>query len=123
TNSLSALSRWKIADNLLRSLAPMALLLLFLIGWYLLPNPGLWTLALLGIILVPPLLSTTVDALRKPREIFLRQHFTAVIAAAGRQLGQAIFRLSCLPHEDTFNLTAILRSLWRLWFAPRLLLE
>src|SRR5262249_21694683 len=50
-NPISALSRWKILDNLRRSLTPTALLLLFLLGWTVLPNPWLWTLAALGIIL------------------------------------------------------------------------
>jgi len=122
-NPLSALSRWKIADNLLRSLAPVALLLLLLIGWVLLPAPGLWTLAVLGIIVVPPILATLVDALRKPRAIFLAEHLAAVFANARRHFLQALFRISTLPHEACFSLTAILRSLWRLWFAPGLLLE
>ena len=121
-NPLSALSRWKIADNLLRSLAPVALLLLLLIGW-LLPTPVYWTLALLGIIVLPTLLATLIDALRKPREVFFRQHVATVAAVACRNLAQVLFRISCLPHEAVYSLAAILRSCWRLCFAPRLLLE
>lgn len=123
TNPLPALSRWKIADNLLRSLAPLALLLLFLGGWILLPAPALWTLALLGIMLFPPLLATLFDVLRKPAEVFVGQHVVAVSETAGRHLLQALFRLGCLPHEACFSTSAILRSLWRLWFAPGRLLE
>jgi len=122
-NPLAALSRWKIADNLLRSLAPIALLLLLLVGWTLFREPLLWTLAALGIIVLPPLLATLFDALRKPGEVFLGQHLAEVSARAGRHFMQTLFRISCLPHEATFSLTAILRSLWRLWFAPGRLLE
>ena len=39
-NPLSALSRWKIFDNLRRSLVPAALTLLLLLGWTILPRPG-----------------------------------------------------------------------------------
>jgi len=122
-NPLSALSRWKIADNLLRSLAPVTLLLLLLTGWALVPAPELWTLAVLGILVLPPLLAAMVDALRKPREIFWAEHLTAVFANARHHFLQALFRISCLPHEACFSLAAILRSLWRLWCAPGLLLE
>src|SRR5215204_4116687 len=44
-NKLSALSRWKIFDNLRRSLMPLALTLLLLMGWILLPFPWFWTAA------------------------------------------------------------------------------
>jgi cyclic beta-1,2-glucan synthetase len=121
-NPLSALSRWKIADNLLRSLAPSALLLLLLTGW-LMATPWYWTLGLLGIIVLPPLLATLIDALRKPNEVFLSQHLATVASSACRNLAQVLFRISCLPHEAVYSLAAILRSCWRLCFAPRLLLE
>lgn len=121
-NPISALSRWKIGDNLLRSLAPVALLLLLIGGWFL-AAPLCWTLVLLGIIILPPLLATLVDSLRKPREVFLMQHLAAVAGAACRNLAQVLFRISCLPHEAVYSLAAILRSVWRLFFAPGRLLE
>lgn len=123
SNPLSVLSRWKIADNLLRSLAPAATLLLLLIGWTLVSAPLLWTLAVLCIIALPPILATLLDLLRKPEEVFWRGHLIALGNTAGRHLVQVLFRISCLPHEASFSLTAILRSLWRLWFAPARLLE
>src|SRR5690606_13620891 len=42
-NPLSMLSRWKILDNLRRSLISPALLLLLLMGWLILPSPWLWS--------------------------------------------------------------------------------
>ncbi len=44
-NPLSGVSRWKIFDNLRRSLVPAALTLLLLLGWAVLSPPWLWTLA------------------------------------------------------------------------------
>ncbi|MFP3570423.1 hypothetical protein, partial [Paraburkholderia sp. SIMBA_030] len=46
-SGLSALSRWKIVDNLRRSLEPAALLSALLWGWLASASPLLWTLALL----------------------------------------------------------------------------
>ena len=52
-NPLSGLSRWKILDNLRRSLVPAALMLLLLMGWTVLPSGWLWTAVVLGIMLIP----------------------------------------------------------------------
>ena len=56
-NPLSMLSRWKIFDNLRRSLTPAALTLLLLLGWTVLPSAWFWTLSVMGIILLPSLIS------------------------------------------------------------------
>jgi hypothetical protein len=56
-NPLTGLSRWKIFDNLRRSLVPFALVSLLLLGWLLFPvNAGAWGLLILAIIVVPSLL-------------------------------------------------------------------
>ena len=62
---LSAISRWKILDNLRRSLVTPALLLWFLFGWLVLPiSPGVWTIA--GIlVLATPVLTGIWTALRR----------------------------------------------------------
>ena len=60
------LSRWKIADNLRRSLAPAALLSLFLLGWCSDLDSGLWTLALLVLALSPALLHGLLALPHKP---------------------------------------------------------
>ncbi|MFN2355534.1 MAG: cyclic beta 1-2 glucan synthetase, partial [Desulfopila sp.] len=57
-NPLSMLSRWKILDNLRRSLMAAALLLLLLLGWTMLASPWFWTLAVIGMIVIPSLLAS-----------------------------------------------------------------
>ena len=53
-NTLSAIDRWKIADNLRRSLTSPSLLLLFVLGWTCLPGrAALWTALALGLLLAP----------------------------------------------------------------------
>ncbi|TQC98227.1 cyclic beta 1-2 glucan synthetase [Moraxellaceae bacterium AER2_44_116] len=122
-NPLSTLSRWKILDNLRRSLVSAAMMLLLLTGWCLLPQAGWWTLALVGVFLLPPTFMTIYELLRKPHDIVLAQHLTTVMTTAGRHLAQAGFRLACLPHEALFSLEAILRSLWRMIVTHQGLLE
>ena len=73
-NPLSLLSRWKIFDNLRRSLVPAAQLALLLLAWIGLAPAGLWTLLVLATIAIPPLLSVLMD-LRKPEDLPLRLHW------------------------------------------------
>jgi cyclic beta-1,2-glucan synthetase len=120
-NPLSGLSRWKIFDNLRRSLVPSALTLLLLLGWTVLSPLWLWTLAVIGTILIPPWMASTLDLFQKPGDVLLRQHLAAAARSAGRQSAQAAFTLACLPYEAFFNLDAILRSAWRLVTRKRLL--
>ncbi|GGY69182.1 cyclic beta 1-2 glucan synthetase [Cellvibrio zantedeschiae] len=122
-NPLSALSRWKIMDNLVRSLAPIALLLLLLLGWCIAGDVWFWTLTVTGIILIPTLLFAVVDTLIKPEEVSLQEHLAAVVKSAARNVAQAAFRLGCLPHEALYSLAAILCSMGRVLFTRRLLLE
>ena len=88
-NPLSMLSRWKIFDNLRRSLVPAALTLLLLLGWTVLPSAWFWTLSVIGIILIPSLISLVLDVLQKPGDVTLGQHLAATVRSAGRHFAQA----------------------------------
>ena len=122
-NPLSWLSRWKIFDNLRRSLVPAALILLLLLGWTVLSPSWLWTLAVIGIILVPAGMAFFLEVFRKPDDVRMGQHLAGTVRAAGRRCVQAVFDLTCLPYEAYFSLDAILRTVWRLWVSHKRLLQ
>ncbi len=122
-NPLSALSRWKIFDNLRRSLVPPALAALLLLGWTVLLQPALWTVACLAVLYAPPLIGFFVQLLRKPDELDYRQHVAATAPSAVSHVSQATLALATLPYEAFFNVGAILRTQWRLWISRRRLLE
>jgi cyclic beta-1,2-glucan synthetase len=122
-NPLSALSHWKIADNLRRSLVPVALLLLLLAAWIVLPSALAWTLVAVGILLVPPVLGSLLQLFRKPRDAAVRQHLAAAVRSAGTQWAQAGLALACLPHEAFASADAILRTTWRTLVSHRRRLE
>ena len=82
-NPLSGLSRWKIFDNLRRSLVPPALTSLLLLGWIALDRSWFWTLTVLGILVVPSVVATFLDLLRKAPEVLLLQHLVAAMRTAG----------------------------------------
>ena len=122
-NPLSGLSRWKIFDNLRRSLVPSALTLLMLLGWTALSPAWLWTLAVIGTFLIPPWVASLLDLFKKPDEMLLSQHLAATVRSAGRSVAQAAFTLACLPYEAFFSLDAIVRTAWRMWVTHKRLLE
>jgi cellobiose phosphorylase len=122
-NPLSALSRWKLFDNLRRSLVPAALTLLLLVGWTAFAAAGPWTLAVLSVLLIPPLLATLPDLLRKPDDLRPGRHLAAAAHAAGQRFIQVGFAVATLPHEACYSLDAILRTLWRLAVTQQRLLE
>ena len=122
-NPLSALSRWKLFDNLRRSLAPAALVLLLVFGWSITEAAWVWTLSVIAVLLLPPLLATLIDLARKPQEVTWRQHVDAVSRSAVRRGAQVAFELACLPHEVWFSLDAVARSAWRMIVSRRRLLE
>lgn len=113
-NPLSALSRWKIFDNLRRSLVSPALLALLLIGWLAMPRVGWWTIAVLAIVLIPPLLTSLMDVSSKPRDMLLDQHMRVAMRATGQRFLQILVSLAWLPHEALYSLDAIVRTLWRM---------
>jgi cellobiose phosphorylase len=121
-NPLGALSRWKILDNLRRSLVPPAWLGVLLFAWWRLAVAE-WTLALLALPLLPPLLGLAHELLAKPKELRLLPHLRAAAASAGRALARVALMLAWLPHEAAFSLRAIARTLWRLLLTRRGLLE
>ncbi|HEU0231344.1 MAG TPA: glucoamylase family protein, partial [Burkholderiaceae bacterium] len=122
-NPLSALSRWKILDNLRRSLVSSALLALVLLGWSLLPAPWLWTGAALAVLFLPAILASLLDLARKPGQIRLAQHLPLALRATRQRLAQAFLTLAFLPYDAALSLDAIYRSLWRLTVSHRHLLQ
>ncbi|HEY2345793.1 MAG TPA: glucoamylase family protein [Xanthomonadaceae bacterium] len=122
-NPLSALSRWKIFDNLRRSLVSSALLGLFTAGWLMLDNAAWWTLSLLAVLLFVPLTTLAVDALRTPDELPLRSHLAGLLRSASRQGARIVLQLAFLPHDAQLSLDAIARTLWRMAVSRRHLLQ
>lgn len=122
-NPLSPLSRWKILDNLRRSLLPPALLILLVLGWLTVDAVAEWTAAVLIIVFTLPLLSSLLDIVQKPRDVLLEQHLLAALRASTQHFVRAGLALVWLPHETLYNLDAIMRTLWRMFVSRRRLLQ
>ena len=123
-NPLSGLSQWKIFDNLRRSLVPAALVLLLLGNWILLPQlRGLGPLLVLTIMILPGLLSALAEAMGKPGEWPLWLHLKSTAGSFARQFAQIALTLVFLPYDAYVSLDAIIRTLARLMFTHKKLLE
>jgi cyclic beta-1,2-glucan synthetase len=122
-NALTALSRWKILDNLRRSLVPTSMLALLIVGWLLMAPALSWMLAVLAMVLIPPLLSALLDLVQKAPEVQLDQHLRAAVRSGGQHFVRMALALAWLPHEVLYSLDAIVRTLWRITLSRRNLLQ
>ena len=122
-NPISGLSRWKIIDNLRRSLVTPAQIFLLFLAWLILLQPEFWTYIVIGAVLVLPVLASIRTILNKSAEIPLDQHLRSAGRSIARHLAQAVLSLTFLPYEAFFSLDAIVRSAGRMHFTHKLLLE
>jgi cellobiose phosphorylase len=122
-NRLDVMARWKILDNLRRSLEPLALLLMLAWGWFASSEPVAWTLAVVGLLVMQPLLRTLTDVLQPPLNVPYRQYLAALMRGLAQDLAQVGATIAWLPFEMYYSAGAISRSLWRIGFSRRLLLQ
>jgi hypothetical protein len=123
TNPISTISRWKILDNLRRSLIEPVTFLLFVFGWFFLPGGAqYWTVTVLLLMLLPGLVQLGFNvsrALFRKSFAAAREGMSTFMAALGMTLMNLIF----LPHHMLLSLDAIVRSLNRTLFSGRNLLD
>jgi len=122
-NPISALSRWKIVDNIRRSLVPIALTVLLLFAWLVLPSSLFWTIAVSGIIVFPIFVASLWDTIRKPKDVVLKFHIKNTVKNLSDITVKTVFTLICLPYEAFANLTTIIRTIWRMSVTGKNLLE
>ncbi len=123
-NPLSGLHRWKIADNLRRSLVSPTTVLLFALGWLLLPRAELWwPLLLVALVFFPAYFSLAGSMVFRPRSL----SFAAIAPAIFRDFAidseRGLLSLAVLPHQAWLMTDAIARALWRRYVSHRHLLE
>ncbi len=109
-NSLSALSRWMIIDNLRRSLVAPALMVMVIVGWLWLPgNPWFWTF-LTVFAHAGNIFTDLVSGLTQGRR---RGAVRGRFAQLADQSGRWFFAIAHLPFEAVIALHAISITIWR----------
>lgn len=122
-NSLSALSKWKILDNLRRSITSIILISLLVIGWIALANPLLWTLSILGLLCIPQLIISAVSLCKKPYDMPMLAHITSTVHSFSRHLISTFFDLACMPYDAYISFIAITKTCWRMGISHQHLLQ
>ncbi|HEY4309657.1 MAG TPA: glucoamylase family protein [Pirellulales bacterium] len=123
-NPLSALSRWKILDNLRRSFVPISLVLLLSLYWLVpLGTAAFWTFFVALILLTPVLLRIFVEFLKKPTDLSWPLHARDTLRSLGLRMIQALCALTFLPDEAYYSSDAVVRTVTRLFITKRNLLQ
>ena len=117
SNPLTVINRWRIFDNLRRSLVPIASVLLLLGGLLVYRAPGVWSLVVTLAIILPavvPLLERLAHRL---------QGSVLNWRGALDELARALVMIALLPHQAWVTADAIVRVIYRRTVTHRNLLE
>lgn len=120
-----SLSRFKMLDNLRRSLTPAAWILASLLGWCLL-GPGhaaAWQLILIATMFVGPFEAAISGVVPRQIGVAPDSHVRAVLDDFSGMMAQLALSIAFMAHTAGLMLDAIFRSLHRMFFSHRNLLE
>jgi len=122
-NPISVASRWKIFDNLRRSLVEPFTFILFVAGWLWLPGgPVYWTIILLVLFLFPTIVQFAF-ALGRAAASNQEGAVGQALEGSGHAALVSLLNLAFLPHQALLVLDAVIRSLIRRFITGERLLE
>lgn len=123
-NTLPIISRWKLLDNLRRSLLAPALLLLLAAGWTILPGSALlWTVLAVLVLAFPAYVQMGRSLSSRVRGVPFREHVASEHASVVLSARQSLLSTAFLAHQSWSMVDAIARTLWRLMVTRCRLLE
>jgi len=123
SNPVSAINRWKIFDNLRRSLLDTFVLLLIVAGWLGLPGgPVYWTILSVLLFIFPSVVELAFGIIRAMTTEH-KGELGETISGFWRSLLVALLHLVLLPHKALSAFDAIVRSLIRRFITGKRLLE
>ncbi|MBU4556037.1 MAG: glycosyltransferase family 2 protein, partial [Actinobacteria bacterium] len=123
-NVLTVLHRWKLVDNIRRSLVAPSLVALVTAGWLLLPGPAwAWPLALSLVVFFPVYFNFVNSLVFRAHEVTFSSSARSAGHDFGRDSARALLALSLMPHQAQVMLDAAARALWRMNISHRNLLE
>jgi len=121
-NPISLVSRWKIFDNLRRSLVEPATCALLLYAWFVTDHPVIWTLAAICILFVPAWVELGFGFVRAliARDLGVARDAVNTLFAANFTV---LLTLTLLAHQTLLSLDAVARALVRRLVTRERLLE
>jgi len=122
--AMPLIGRWKMLDNLRRTLSAPAAFLILVAGWALTTgSPGVWTAFVLATIALPTFLSALGGLIPRNHDISKRSHTRAVARDLLMAASQTAFAITMLAHQAWLMSDAIVRTLVRMCVTRRNLLE
>jgi cyclic beta-1,2-glucan synthetase len=122
--AMPAIGRWKMLDNLRRTLSAPACVVALLGGWALRPDAALiWTIFVLTTIVLPSLIPVLGAIAPRRAEITAASHLRAIGGDCRLALTQSALRVAFLADQAWLMSDAIARTLVRLFVTHRHLLE
>jgi hypothetical protein len=123
-NPLSIISRWKILDNLRRSLTEMAMFVMLLSGWLFFPKHALyWTVVTLAMLALPTYTQFALTIARARGALFTSAFWRNLGADFGVSQANLFMRVACLCHQSLVTIDAVVRSIVRMTVTHERLLE
>ncbi|MBB4009007.1 GH36-type glycosyl hydrolase domain-containing protein [Allorhizobium taibaishanense] len=122
---ITALGRWKMVDNLRRSLTPIAWFAASVIGWFAM-NPIdtlIWQLLLIFSLFVAPTISLINALVPRQTDIVPSAHFQSLWADLRGANAQVALRIVFIADMACMMADAIVRSMYRLLVTRKFLLE
>ncbi len=122
---ISFVTRWKMQDNLRRSLMPLMWLIAAFSGWTLLPLKSaiVWQLFLLFSSFISPILCVLKTFVSSNIDHSLRGHFQLIWNKIALTSADIFLKTTFLAHSAYFMTDAIIRTLYRMTISKRHLLE
>ena len=121
---ISLIGRWKMADNLRRTLSAPAAFLTLVTAWAMRDtSPATWTMFVLATIAVPALLPVLSGMIPRGPGISKRSYLRAVGRDFFQAVSQIAFVITMLAHQAWLMSDAIVRTLVRVYVTRRHLLE
>ena len=123
--TVTALSRFKMIDNLRRSIMPSLWIASSLLGWSLLDpaHAALWQLGLILSFFVGPILSLFTGIVPRQVGATAESHARTVLDDFTGVMAQISLHVAFMAHNATLMLDAIGRTLYRLFVSRKHLLE
>ncbi|WP_417532447.1 GH36-type glycosyl hydrolase domain-containing protein, partial [Marinobacter lipolyticus] len=123
-NGVSSLGRWKMLDNLRRSLVAPTTLLALALSWLWFPSAALFfTAVLLAIMAIPPLLPCVFSIIPRRSGVDTSNYFRLWLGDLRLALSQTFLSIAFLPDQSWRSMDAITRTLVRLTVTHRRCLE
>ena len=124
-SEVPALSRWKMMDNLRRSLTPIFWVLASIAGWTLLPftQAAQWQALLILTLFMAPTFDVVNAIIPKNLDATARGHFSALSRDALFGSAMVVLKVVLMAHLAWMMADAIGRTLYRLFVSRKHLLE